>query len=115
MLRWNDQSGADWSGEGELQAFPETTPFAEHVLALGRDHYAPFLLGNAQALAEGSKAFVIDTYGTPCSYLARPYPEQSRQMIKARIRHLLSEDEQAQAKNWLNRWGLADCFWPAEV
>jgi glutathione S-transferase len=115
VLHWNDQPGGDWSGEGELGAFPESTPFAEHVLALGRDHYAPFLLGNAQALADGSKAFVIDTYGSPCSYLARPYPEQSRQMIKERIRHLLSEDERAQAKTWLEGWGLADCFWPTDV
>ena len=114
VLEWNERSGGDWNGEGELPAFPETTPFAEHVLAVGRDHYAPFLLGNAQALADGAKAFTVDTYGTPCSYLARPYPEQSRQMIQDRIRHRLDASEQEQARAWLERWGLSDCFWPGE-
>ena len=113
VLTWNARSGGDWTGEGELPPFPATTAFAEHVLALGRDHYAPFLLGNARALADGAKAFVVDTYGTPCSYLARPYPEQSRQMIRDRIRHRLDASEQAQARTWLESWGLADCFWPA--
>jgi hypothetical protein len=96
-----------------LPPFPETTPFAEHVLALGRDQFAPFLLGNAEALAGGAKAFAVDTYGTPCSYLARAYPEQSRQMIHDRIRHRLDADERSQARDWLETWGLADCFWPA--
>lgn len=115
VLEWNAQSGADWKGGGELAAFPETTPFAEHVLELGRDHYAPFLLGNAQALADGMKAFVVDTYGTPCSYLARSYPEQSRRMIQDRIRHRLDETEREQAKAWLEARGLRECFWPEEV
>lgn len=115
VLAWNKQPGADWSGAGALPPFPETTPFAEHLLALARDHYAPFLLGNAQALATGAKAFVIDTYGTPCSYLARPYPEQSRRMIEARIRDHLSEAEQKEARTWLEAWGLAESFWPESL
>lgn len=120
VLKWNDQPGADWKstdwkgngGNGELTVFPATTLFAEHVLALARDHYAPFLLGNAEALANGVKAFVVDTYGTPCSYLARVYPEQSRRMIHHRILHRLDDAEREQAKDWLKNCGLADCFWP---
>ncbi len=113
VLEWNEQPAAGWAGAGELPALSEATAFAEHVLKLGRDHYAPFLLGNARALTDGAKAFVVDTYGTPCSYLARPYPEQSRQMIHDRIRHRLNKPERTQARDWLESWGLADCFWPA--
>jgi glutathione S-transferase len=115
VLEWNAQPGADWKGDGELATFPEATPLADHVLALGRDHYAPFLLGNARALADGMKAFVVDTYGTPCSYLTRPYPEQSRRMIQDRIRHRLNDAEREEAKAWLASGGLAECFWPAEL
>lgn len=115
VLQWNAQSGASWDGNGALANFPVSTPFAQFVLELGRDHYAPFLLGNAQALTEGQKAFVIDTYNTPCSYLARPYPEQSRQMIFDRIRHQLDDDERARAKQWLEDTGLAACFWPPDL
>jgi hypothetical protein len=115
VLEWNAQPGADWMGEGELATFPEATLLADHVLALGRDHYAPFLLGNARALADGMKAFVVDTYGTPCSYLTRPYPEQSRRMIQDRIRYRLDDAEREEAKAWLASRGLAECFWPAEL
>ena len=94
---------------------PASTKFAQAVLALGRDHYAPFLLGNANALAAGQKSFVVDTYGTPCSYLTRPYPEQSRRMIFERIRLQLDARERKQARNWLEDAGLTDCFWPPEL
>ena len=40
--------------------------------------YQPFLLANAEVLAAGEKAFSVKTYGEEVSYLARPYPEQSR-------------------------------------
>lgn len=115
VLEWNDQPADAWAGDGELPEFPETTPLAEHILALGRDHYAPFLLGNAEALAAGQKAFVVDTYGTPCSYLARPYPQQSRRMIHDRIRYQLDDSERGLARDWLESWQLAECFWPAEL
>ncbi|TNF82420.1 MAG: hypothetical protein EP301_11905 [Gammaproteobacteria bacterium] len=114
VLAWNARPGADWQGDGGLAAFPETTPLADHLLALGSDHYAPFLLGNAQALADGAKAFTVDTYGTPCSYLTRPYPERSRRMIQDRIRHRLDDAEREQAKSWLEDRGLSKCFWPGE-
>jgi glutathione S-transferase len=115
VLDWSDQAGSSWNGSGDLAAFPHSTPFSRHVLALGRDQYAPFLLGNAQALAAGQKAFVVDTYGVPCSYLTRPYPEQSRRMIHDRIRHGLDGNDRARAKRWLEEIGLAECFWPPEL
>ena len=114
VLEWNAQAGSAWGGDGKLPEFPTSTPLANHILEIGRVHYAPFLLGNARALAEGQKSFVVDTYGTPCSYLTRPYPEQSRQMVFARIRHQLDDNERAAANTWLEDIGLAECFWPPE-
>lgn len=110
VLAWEKSGARQWDGNGELRPFSNSTPFANHVLQLGRDHYAPFLMGNARALEAGDKAFVIDTYGTECSYLARPYPERSRQMIKERIRNQLDAKEREQTRVWLQEAGLADCF-----
>ena len=112
VLAWNQSGARQWDGTGALQPLPNCTPFAKHVLQLGRDHYAPFLLGNARALEAGDKAFIINTYGTECSYLTRPYPERSRQMIKDRVQHQLSANEQEQTRAWLHEVGLADCFLP---
>jgi glutathione S-transferase len=114
VLEWNAQSPA-WFGDGELATFHESTPFAQYIVEIGREHYAPFLLGNANALAAGKKSFVVDTYGTPCSYLTRPYPEQSRQMIFERVRHRLDDGERKGAKAWLDSVGLAECFWPPDL
>lgn len=108
---WAEGGHDDWVGGGELQPFPETTPLGRHVLALGRDHYAPFLAANAQALAKGEKAFVIETYGAPCSYKTREYPERSRRLLHARIRDRLSAEERGQVEAWLDAAGLG-CFLP---
>ena len=52
-----------WNGGGALARFPKSTPFARHILDVGRECYAPFVLGNARALADGVKAFVANVYG----------------------------------------------------
>ena len=114
VLAWDSKAASNWQGEGQALEFPVNTEFAHHIIKLGRDHYAPFLLGNAQALAQGHKSFIVDTYGTPCSYLTRPYPEQSRQMISHRIKHQLNTDERHEAQAWLHSIGLAECFFPQE-
>jgi hypothetical protein len=111
VLAWDATEADAWDGGGELAPFPESTPFARHVLEVGRTCYAPFVLANAAALAEGRKAFVIDTYGEATSYLARPYPEQSRRMIQERIENRLSDAERSRVVAWLERIGLA-CFAP---
>ena len=115
VIEWSARSGSDWNGDGELADFPGSSPFAQFLLEIGRDHYAPFLLGNAQALAAGQKSFIVDTYGEPCSYLTRTYPEQSRQMIFDRIRHRLDKRERATAEGWLEAAGLSACFWPPDL
>jgi hypothetical protein len=112
VLLWDEHEADSWKGEGGLALFPESTPFAEHVIALGRSCYADFVFGNAEALERGEKAFVIETYGEAVSYLTRPYPEQSRQMIQARIRDRLSQAERNQVRDWLEARGLAECFMP---
>lgn len=107
---WDEHEADAWDGDGALAPFPASTPFARHVLELGRRRYAPFLLGNARALAAGDKAFVIETYGEETSYLTRPYPEQARRMLQQRIRHQLDAGERAQVAGWLEEIGLAECF-----
>jgi glutathione S-transferase len=109
VLAWDERGAAAWDGGGALAPFPDSTPFARHVLDVGARCYAPFLLGNAAALAEGRKSFVVDTYGEPTSYLARPYPEQSRRMIQRRIADRLEPDERRAVVDWLERAGLS-CF-----
>ena len=112
VMAWDAKEADAWTGGGDWAPFPESTPFARHVLAVGRDEYAKFLLGNAEALAGGTKAFVIETYGHEASYLARPYPERSRQMIVHRIREQLDHEERAATLAWLEEWGLSACFAP---
>jgi glutathione S-transferase len=112
VCAWDEREADTWQGEGELAGFPGGTPFAEHVLELGRSCYADFVLGNAGALERGDKAFVIEIYDEAVSYLARPYPEQSRQMVKARIRDRLSDEDRQKVGRWLEEHGLAGCFAP---
>ena len=113
VCEWDAKRADAWDGAGELAPFPESTPFAAHVLEVGRACYAPFVLGNAAALAEGRKAFVVETHGEETSYLARPYPEQSRRMIQRRIADRLEPAERRRVVDWLGRSGLA-CFAPPE-
>jgi glutathione S-transferase len=112
VVAWDEERADAWQGDGDLAAFPDSTPFAAHVLAVGRECYADFVVGNARALSEGEKAFTIQTYGEQVSYLARPYPERSRRMIQARIRDRLTEGERKLVVDWLGRVGLAECFAP---
>ena len=112
VVAWAEEGAfrqAEELGDGSLAPFPEATPFAQHVLALGAEQYAPFVLANARALSEGRKAFEIETYGEPTSYLARPYPEQSRRMIQRRIRDRLTATERADVQVWLEDLALS-CF-----
>ena len=112
VLAWDEKDADPWDGQGALAVFPKSTSFAAHLLALGRDCYRPFLLGNARALEAGAKAFKVETYGEEVSYLARPYPEQSRRMLQAKIQNQLDAGQRAEVASWLEEWGLADCFLP---
>lgn len=110
VVAWDERDANAWKGDGELAAFPNSTPFADHILSLGKECYAPVALANARALREGHKAFEVTTYGEPVSYLTRPYPARSRQMIHDRIRHQLNQAERQVVADWLEERGLAECF-----
>jgi len=110
VVAWAEGGADSWHGGGELAPFPESTPFAAFVLCEMVGTYKPYVLANARAQDAGAKAFHFDTYGEDVSYLSRPYPEASRQMIVQRIRNQLRGDERDTVESWLSRAGLAECF-----
>jgi len=106
IKHWAEATADTWDGGGELSPFPSSTSFARFVLAEMRETYVPFVLGNAEALQAGAKAFHAHIYDEDVSYLTRSYPEQSRQMIIQRIVHQLDPDEREQVRLWLPSVGL---------
>ena len=105
LVAWNEAAWS-WDGEGDWAAFPESTPFARHVLGEMATHYLRFLAASERATATGQKAFTVDTYGEPASYLTRPYPGRSWRMIEDRIAHRLSSGEGRAVADWLRTIGL---------
>jgi glutathione S-transferase len=110
ILAWSDGGADAWDGTGELAPFPESTPFARFVLAEMVGTYQAYALGNAAAQQAGAKAFHVATFGEDVSYLSRPYPEQSRQMIRDRIARRLTPAARRATLDWLSATGLFDCF-----
>ena len=110
VLQWCEQNADQWDGSGELAPFPASTPFAQTVLAEMKTTYQPYILANAAAQVGGKKAFVVETYGEDVSYLSRPYPERSRQMIVDRIANQLNAEERPVVTSWLKEAGLEECF-----
>jgi hypothetical protein len=110
VVAWSDGGADDWDGSGELAPFPESTPFAAFVLQEMVTSYQPYVLANRDAQAAGAKAFHIDVYGEQVSYLSRPYPEQSRQMIIDRIRNQLTDPERELVFAWLENASLSTAF-----
>ena len=109
VLKW-EQQVSDYDGvAGDWAAFPDSTPFGQHILELARAEYKPFILVHRNALASSEKAFVVQTNGEEVSYLARPYPERSRQMIADRIDRLAPHDK-TQVTTWLEQKALSECF-----
>ena len=106
LVAWS-AAASEWDGQGDWAPFPETTGFARHVLAEMARSYMPVLAGHAASITEGRKAFTVDTYGEPASYLARDYPVRSWDMVRARIAQL-SLDERTGLRTRLVEMGLAD-------
>lgn len=109
VIDWCERRADLWNGEGDI-AGGEPTDFALFLLREMTQTYKPFVLANRAALDQQEKAFVIDMYGEEVSYLARPYIEQSRQMIVHRVNRLLSKDQFERVKHWLEQHELADVF-----
>jgi glutathione S-transferase len=105
LRAWLD-GGCEWDGAGELAPFPESTGLARVVLAAIGNTLLPYALANRDALTNGDKAFVIAVHGNEVSYRARPYVEESRQMIATRVSSL-DATTAATVAGWLDDRGLA--------
>ena len=110
VVAWAEGSADNWDGTGELDPFPQSTPFARFVLAEMVSTYQPYVLANRAAQAAGAKAFHVQMYDEEVSYLSRPYPERSRQMITERMAYQLNDSERAEVSAWLDDAGLNECF-----
>ena len=110
VIKWAEESADQWDGKGELADFPHSTPFVEFVLSEMKETYVPYVMENANAIAAGAKAFHVEVYGEDVSYLSRPYPEKSRQMINARISSQLATNDRESVSNWLREIQLDKCF-----
>ena len=110
VVEWCTGDALNWNGHGELAPFPDSTPFARKMLAAMPATYAPFIRANAKALARGEKAFTVITFGEEVSYMTRPYPERSRQMIIDRLHNRLDDGQRAVVYDWLAEYGLYECF-----
>ena len=111
VMAWDAHRADRWNGTGGLAPFPTTTPFGTFLFEMTRDHYVPVLAGHEEALVAGDKTFTVDTYGAPCTYLARPYPVASANMVRRRIANELTDDGRDQVTSWLEDTGLT-CFLP---
>lgn len=110
VVKWAQETADQWDGNGELASFPQSTPFVQFILDEMRNTYVPYVIENASAIAAGAKAFHVEIYGQDVSYLCRPYPEKSRQMINDRISGQLETNEVKLVSNWLREIQLDDCF-----
>lgn len=109
VIEWCERRADRWDGSGELAPFPASTEFALTILAEMPETYGRFVLANADAQAHGAKACQCETYGEQVSYLSRPYPERSRQMVAARIAALDKETHEV-VRDWLREYKLAPVF-----
>ena len=110
VVAWSEGGADNWDGSGLLAPFPESTPFARFILAEMESTYQPYVIGNQSAQVAGAKAFHAAIYGEDVSFLSRPYPEKSRQMIVDRINNALPAEEQQQVLDWLRKVDLAYSF-----
>lgn len=95
VVAWAEQDGRAWDGTGELAPFPESTPFARLVLEELSARYLPVLDANRQALADRAKAFTATCYDEAVSYLTRPYPVKSWDLVRRRLAGLTAADRRA--------------------
>lgn len=109
LVQWCNGANS-WDGQGAVNSITELTDFAGQALGEMARSYKPFLLANALAIRKSEKSFEVTTHGIETSYLARPYPEQSRQMINTRIRNCLGLAERTAVVKLLKIFELEECF-----
>jgi glutathione S-transferase len=110
VLAWCEGEAQTWDGQGVIAPFPESTGFARFILAEMQTTYQPYILANGEAQGHQAKAFHAEIYGEDVSFLSRPYPEKSRQMIVDKIGTLTNKDESQQVLDWLAAVALNRCF-----
>ena len=98
VVAFSEGSRDAWDGSGEVD-LAQPTEFAEFVASEMGSTYQPYIIANRGAQQAGAKAFHAAIYGEEVSYLSRPYPERSRQMIVDRLNEL-PED----MREWVNNW-----------
>ncbi len=106
---WCERRADTWDGQGALASINNPTDFALHVLEEMTSTYVPYMQAMRSALAAGAKACQVEIYGETVSYLARAYPEKSRNMVSNRIA-LLSGSARKDAHNFLDQWKLTHLF-----
>ena len=109
VIDWAERRADQWDGTGELLDDPAESDLARLVLDEMADTYGKYVLGNRDAQSTSAKAFHVPVYGEDVSYLSRPYPEQSRQMVLQRIANL-DEQQQHQVAEQLQTYRLSQVF-----
>ena len=98
VVAFSEGSRDAWDGSGEID-FSQPTEFTEFVARGMVSTYQPYIIANRDAQRAGAKAFHASIYGEDVSYLSRPYPERSRQMIVNRLTGLPND-----AREWVSSW-----------
>ena len=98
VVAFSEGSRDAWEGSGEID-FSQPTEFTEFVARGMVSTYQPYIIANRDAQRAGAKAFHAAIYGEDVSYLSRPYPERSRQMIVNRLTGLPND-----AREWVSSW-----------
>ena len=98
VVAFSEGSRDAWDGSGEID-FSQPTEFTEFVARGMVSTYQPYIIANRDAQRVGAKAFHAAIYGEDVSYLSRPYPERSRQMVVNRLTGLPKD-----AREWVSSW-----------
>jgi len=107
VVSWAEGSSDHWTGEGDLYDLDSPTAFSQFIISEMAQTYQPYVLANKDALAANAKAFHARIYDEEVSYLCRPYIEQSRQMLEARMSNQLNKADQESTLKWLHKHQLS--------
>ena len=121
VQEWHDAFGAPISSQSKIVRDPDLSlktlpPFVHLILSEMSKGFKNFILGNRDAYENSLKAFVANVYGENVSYLYRPYPEMSRQMLIEKLEthlHSCSEKEVENFNEIMRHFGLLELYSPS--